>query len=539
MPVIPNTLAEISRLSDDNKGIFPLPLSNAAFTFDSFGIAGFFGGENALAGMATVNLIPGHRWCGWYNNPGSYEIAKRYGALGKLKLCDALFPEGDQDPAHVFKLDGPGGPPFVPVHSGISQSTGQIARLFAQWAADRELYRRERFSGRVGARHDVTIVHLGHIPPGATQYPDLPKSSNFLFSLLPNLVSVGGCVLCALVADWFAFASIAIGIVAHGFACCVIGSGKLEFVLPKLVWPGPGNGVLNGDENMVILIGPEGAVNAVTRSRFRLRYGTEPSQVPRRVQPERGDAVVEDEKRVHNAAPSPKKTGNPPPSLKGVGRPDDLSSTSLPNDSVSSRSLSRWSEHMRQWCSSPPQYLIGHCAILLMLQFLAQLVLIPLSTLFGQLMFIMTVIASWLYSVCLSVSCEEIQTKILLDMLQLQDDDRDVRKYRLETWTATVAFASFVLASSRPLDDAPAFLNGLLPHDTVIWTAWKAWMATKLKADQLNMRPEFTENDLSGMPDKPRRDRLETLFRDVQNAWDAYSAIRPWLLRDQGDSGRT
>ena len=94
MPTLPNTLAEISHLSDNKNSVFPPPLSNAAFTLDSSGVAGFFGGDSSVAGMATANLIPGRRWVGWFNTPGSYEIAKQYGPPAQLKMCDGLFPQG-------------------------------------------------------------------------------------------------------------------------------------------------------------------------------------------------------------------------------------------------------------------------------------------------------------------------------------------------------------------------------------------------------------------------------------------------------------
>ena len=74
MPILPNALAKITRASDNDNAVLSLPLSKAAFSFDSFGVAGFFGGDSSVAAMATANLIPARRWVGWYNNPGSYEM---------------------------------------------------------------------------------------------------------------------------------------------------------------------------------------------------------------------------------------------------------------------------------------------------------------------------------------------------------------------------------------------------------------------------------------------------------------------------------
>ena len=84
----------------------PRSLEKSSFTLDSSGVAGFFGGDGAVSGMATVNLIPNRRWGGWYNSPGSYEIAKQYGQLANSRFWDGLFPGGKHDPARLFELDG-------------------------------------------------------------------------------------------------------------------------------------------------------------------------------------------------------------------------------------------------------------------------------------------------------------------------------------------------------------------------------------------------------------------------------------------------
>ncbi|KAI1795297.1 hypothetical protein LXA43DRAFT_992271 [Ganoderma leucocontextum] len=171
------------------------------------------------------------------------------------------------------------------------------------------------------------------------------------------------------------------------------------------------------------------------------------------------------------------------------------------------------------------------CALLLMGQFLVQLFLIPLGTLFGQIMFIATVLASWVYNTYLSsIDREEIQTQILFKVLRLEGDD--IRKYQLGTWTTAVAFACFVLASKKTLEDPLVLLDALLPNNTVVWKAWKKKMEAKLKdrkhfdlgADCVKVK--FSEDDLKAVSDEKQRRLLEILFHDVQNAWDAWSQVR-------------
>ncbi|KAM5539592.1 hypothetical protein V8D89_006701 [Ganoderma adspersum] len=239
------------------------PDKRAAVPFDSVAVAGFFGGDSAVAGMATANLTPGRRWVGWYNNPGSYEIAKRYGPLRKAKLIDGLFPGGEHNPARLFKLDGREGPPFIGAHSGtVFQRSGHLAHLTTSKAADMDTDASfEGTHGRAATSLGVTIVNMQHFPELSlkeSSQPPLPPSWKAAWSVVPIAVSIG-----------------ASGIVAHGFACYVIGSGKLTFTHPKPAANAPpGDGVLKGDREWVILVGSEGVVNTFTRGRFLLQYGT-------------------------------------------------------------------------------------------------------------------------------------------------------------------------------------------------------------------------------------------------------------------------
>ena len=81
------------------------PLANAKFSLNSLGVAGFFGGDIAVNGMATVIFFIGRRFVGLYNAPGSLEVAKRYGQLASSRVYRGLFPGGDTtDPAQLFGL---------------------------------------------------------------------------------------------------------------------------------------------------------------------------------------------------------------------------------------------------------------------------------------------------------------------------------------------------------------------------------------------------------------------------------------------------
>ena len=68
------------------------PLADLKITFNTAGVAGLFGGEEAISAMATVPLFKGRRWLGWYNSPASYSVAKHFGRVGNPCFWKTLFP---------------------------------------------------------------------------------------------------------------------------------------------------------------------------------------------------------------------------------------------------------------------------------------------------------------------------------------------------------------------------------------------------------------------------------------------------------------
>lgn len=544
MPTVPlaNMFTEVSDLSDnDSHGVVPLPLSHDSFSFDSFGVAGFFGGDSSVAAMATVNLIPGRKWVGWYNNPGSYEIAKKYGPLGNNKLFDGLFPDGEHDPARLFKLDGGKGPQFVAAHSGtVFQQTGHLAHLITSKAVDMP-FAHKRFEGthgRLTAGPTVTVVNMRHVSEARLKksQPLLPQSWTPVWSLVPIVVSVAACMTCALVGDWFCFASIAVGIAAHGLACLIIGSGKLTFTHPKPAANAPpGDGVLKGERAWIVLIGAEGVVNAFTRGRFLLQYGAKKSDKVRepldqsrskagnrtRHHKEGSDTdtvgLLSHIDHGNHPAASPSLSLSLPPTSTLPSTSSMLSTSSMPSpqSTSSTPSSSLW--------RVLPQWLIGACAVLLMVQFIGQLLVIPHGTLFGQIMFISTVFTSWIYNTFLSaIDRDELQIQILMKELHLEEKDH-MHKYELNTFTATVAFTCFVLAAENPLKDPLVFLDAMLPNNTEVWKAWKGRMAEKLKAG-VGTRVKFSEANLRAVA-QSERELLKTLFDDAEDAWCAWSEV--------------
>ena len=296
MPIIPNdTVSSILDLINraNPVSVIQPPLSRAHFALDAFaldasGVAGVFGGDTAVRAMATIYLIPQRRWLGWYNAPGAYEVAKQYSGIGKSYIFDALFPSGDGDPGKIFTVvDRQVDLKYNPLHSITGQgplSIGPLGLLFVRKVFQMPIT--NNFPPQTNHAMDsppqtnhamdrfrIMFVALNrHVPGPRSKLYSFPSKSN-IFVIAMILISVGGCVTCALVGDWFCFASIAIGIIANGIGCLVIGSGELDLMYENLTQDKantPGDILLNADTDIIALLGTESRVSPLIRGRFTL-----------------------------------------------------------------------------------------------------------------------------------------------------------------------------------------------------------------------------------------------------------------------------
>ncbi|KAI0787300.1 hypothetical protein C8Q74DRAFT_1315314 [Fomes fomentarius] len=279
MPLISHLIDLAARADTE---VVEAPFSTSAFTLDSSGVAGFFGGDTAVSGMATVHLMAGRRWCGWYNAPGAYEVAKQYGQLANSRFWDGLYPGAKCEPAELFGLDGKIGPPFHAARSGSSiLRTGHLAYLIARKARDMDDERTVVVKGRETTPQSVTVIDL-QVPSAGDGivHPSRIRNHSGWYAIIPIVASVATCVLCALAGDWWCFGNIALGMFTSGVACLIIGSGRLTFSHPKPANGAPrGDGILVDDgAGVIVLRGDEAAVNSLTRGRFslELKFGGKP-----------------------------------------------------------------------------------------------------------------------------------------------------------------------------------------------------------------------------------------------------------------------
>lgn len=259
----------------------PFPLENSNLNLDISGVAGFFGGDVAVKAMSTVHVYAGLRWLGWYNSPGSYEVAKQYGQLARSRFWDGLYPGPNLDPAELFELDDEKGPSYSDIHSGTTmRKTGHLAHLFAH--ACKHVKTAKEFSEfqkayRTTTPVDVTVAYLHHEPEPKVHPPALnetaTRAKSGLLAHIPILASLTTCILCALYADWICFSMILVGMLSNGISCAWVGSAKLTFTHPTpAAGSPPGCGILNDGNHIIILKGREGAVNSITRGKFSLDY---------------------------------------------------------------------------------------------------------------------------------------------------------------------------------------------------------------------------------------------------------------------------
>ncbi|KAG8820584.1 hypothetical protein FRC17_010110 [Serendipita sp. 399] len=442
-----------------------IPFQNAKFTLDISGVAGFFGGDEVISAMGSVHFYRGRKYLGWYNSPGSYTVAKKYGRLANSRFWNGLFPGGNTDPNGFLGLDGEKGPAFIATHSGTKMSdTGHVAQLLLgeckglkedgeEWkvAAVKEVQKDNEAapSSEKNGNEDpksTCFVSVANLPPCPPNSPNLQRPWKTWTAGLPILTSVGPAAACAYFRDWYCFSMIVLGMISSGVACLVVGLGTLKFVHPKPAKGSPpGDGVLHAGSDFVVLRGEEASVNAITRGSFSLK-------------------------------------------LSGA----------------------------------PQNHAIGFSALLLVVQFFVQLLLIPQGTLFGQVMFLVTFACSWVYNCYLSsIDKQELQTSILMkNVLGIEKSTlkSTLKKYLFTKRTTAVVFLLLVL---QPPEKA-MLLNELLPNDTEVWRKWKKEVLDQLggKGQKRFVFPSANDNAAPLAPNDAAL--LENLYEYTHNAYTMY-----------------
>ena len=245
------------------------------FSLDLAGVSSLLGGEEALSAMTAVHVYGKRRWLGWFNNPGSFQMAKRLNAFAKSASFKPVSKGTEIDPTALIGLDSFKGPKFRAAHSGtVIQETSYLASLFVKGCAALEPEGKV-VPGRRTQPVAVTVADLGSAPAPEI-HPARSNVSTLLLAYIPILTSFGACALCAVGEDWYASSLILVGIIAGGASGLVVGSADFVFTHPEPAKGSPaGDGVLGTDNDIILLRGTESAVNSITRGKFTLRFSSE------------------------------------------------------------------------------------------------------------------------------------------------------------------------------------------------------------------------------------------------------------------------
>ncbi|KAG2141540.1 hypothetical protein BD769DRAFT_86967 [Suillus cothurnatus] len=491
----------------------PIDINAGHFDLDVSGVAGFFGGEEAISAMQTIHLYKYRKWMGWYNSPGSWNVGKKFGMLANSRLWDGLFPGPNEDPAKFFELDGKRGPRYVASRSGtILEHTGHLAYLVMQTCKE-ELG--VQVKGRVTKRNKVTLIQTQLVfeestakekPPVRTIPPHIGHHTRV--AILPIAVSFITCALCGWTYDWFCCSMILLGIISGGMSSLVIGSASLELqgVKPAPTAP-PGDGMLMDGDNIVLLLGKEENVATITRGKFTLYF--EPWVRWRSRKEKRKRSIPGD----GTESTSPNRTNDAEAGLQ------NNSSDRGPNQEA----VPITDEYAA----------IGMCSLLLVIQLLGQLLLIPQGTFFGQIMFLSSFAASWAYNLYLSsIDKDYIQEQLLLRILNL--DERHMRTYSLGTRTTAAVFACLMLQPpgvcaesewERLGFDPEGIIRKFIPNNTPVWVTWREKVLSVMKDQKIRSRDTCYE--LLQMSDEEKvifepndQNLLEHLLEDARTAYD-------------------
>ncbi|KAF9485599.1 hypothetical protein BDN70DRAFT_847448 [Pholiota conissans] len=410
--------------------------NGVTFDLDVSGIAGFFGGDESIAAMASVNLIR-YRWLlGWYNSPGSYAVSKKYGIIASQRIWDGLFPGEDSTPAEALGLDGKHGPRFIGAKSGTAiEMTGHLSSLLfdhlkgspsSPHATHESVskYTSPRSSTLLPAAttahpeaqylNTLTFVQMdkqsGHMPPVGG---DNVVMDNFIKQLgigggcaafLTTGFSIAAAVIVAVLwNDNFCCLAIGIGIICNGLAAVIYGSATLKVIVPPVAADAvPGDGILIRGNDVVILQGPESKVASIIRGKYELTYP-----------------------------------------------------------------------------GGPPYHRIGFVSMLLTVQAFSQIVLLPVATLNGQILFLGTFALSWLYNAYLaSVDRDKLQFSALRKVLGLGKVS-SFEKRSFQKWASVVAASTFILHPIRP----DAWISKLIPNSTPVWDKWRECLVLAVEAE--------------------------------------------------------
>lgn len=375
-----------------------------------------------------------------------------------------IRPYRNQSPAALLGLDNEIGPQFVGAFSGLKVQTGHVEYLMFE--RTKELSDRVDEISIKGRRTKPVTVILLEVDPRKVDldrpFP-LLHITHTLLALIPITTSVITCLLCGFVSDWYMFSVILVGMFTSGFASMVIGSGRLMLRAP------------------MSFMGPETPPG----------HGIATSVAD-------NDTVIV---------------------VRGSGHAIDVITRGkfeLRGDEVNDELLG--DEHWQKG--------IRLCALFYLVECVAQLVLIPQGSLFGQIMFIFSLCVSWAYSYRLaSFKKERLQAELLFNKL----GEPRIQNFTVGTRTTTGVFTCLLLSHGAHHLASPSLyhqiLSAILPNDTPVWRRWRDKVIKQLMDRNDESFPYLKLHEEDHMYNESAERLLVDLLSDAVSAFQGYLSI--------------
>ncbi|KAH0828628.1 hypothetical protein J3R83DRAFT_2972 [Lanmaoa asiatica] len=407
-------------------------INHSTYKLDMTGVVGLFGGNNAVDALETIHLYTGRKWVGWYNYPGAATVAKRFGQMANSRLWDSLFPGPNESPAVTFNLAGKSGPDYSGSISGTKVRTKYLGYLTAEACKGHsgkalQFFRKDGTEARkTGNSAAVTVISLSSQQHGkisrslTTASVSVTKEKHEFIQIKPKSDPL---------ALWAIVPSL-ISMLACAF--CLVGQDPLGASLILL-------GIVSSGFSSLAL----------------------------------GMATL----KIH--VPVPSIDSPPGDGLMILG---DGSAVVLKGEEADVNIITKGEfqlDYSKGILPHDKHHTIGVCSLLLQAQFLIQLLLIPLTTFFSQIAFLISFIASGVYHLYVaSYHRELIHQELLFRELSAR-----MEKRILGTRTQMAVFVCLMLGDSgryQLMSSPDDVLSCILPNETPVWRYWRRKVSKEL-----------------------------------------------------------
>lgn len=445
------------------------------YRLDMAGIVALFGGDYAVSALLTIHIHEWRNQIGWYNYPGGITVACRFGQIAKSPLWDTLFPGPNEGPAKAFGFDGKQGLGYTEVLSGTKlPSTGHLVHLLSRAVDKRVCNVSKQWIEKEVAREGEKVRQSMLATVGVVKLSE-PRGKNS-DQLVPKRHRR------------YALYSIIPSLVSLIASCwCWFANDTLCAMLIL-------TGMLSSGISFLCLGSAKLSLDLPTPSKGApVGHGF--------LCPNEKDIII----------------------LMGS------------EQAVATITRGRFKLTFPAILNDKNHHLIGVSSLLLVTHSLVQLLLMPLITFFGQLLFISSIVASGFYHLYLSsLDNEAVQQELLSGKLPMT-----IGKVELGTRTQLAVFVCLALADELKNTklDYEKILKMLIPNEPEVWEEWRKTVVSQLQKwiDGQQQRPfshlELDSEDIRGYSAGDKRLRKD-LIDDARLVFTIYPQLRAKMFED-------